>query len=204
MLATRVSLATQRSRGSDEDESYSADGKSPMLQPPSRPSSVSPGMAGVPQMQRQSSDYYMNAMSNGMAAAVPAHLRTEMQPTPRSASPAQYQMAVSQAQRPPLTSNPSSGYNPPQILEPPAATNGHHSGSANGSPHMGGALGWQSPHNTAMNGQHQDYSYADANGNYAVNPAPQMYYQQPRPHSTGPIDYQNQMRGPDMWAHQQS
>jgi hypothetical protein len=149
ILASRVSMATQRSRGSDEEEGYSENGKSPMPQHPSRPSSVSPGSAmnGVPQLQRGNSDYYMQAMNNGLAA-VPAHLRPDMAPSPRSGSPAQYQMPVNpSAQRPPLTSNPSSGYNPPQILEPSAAPHGQQQhGSATNSPHMGHAMGWQSPH----------------------------------------------------------
>lgn len=207
-LASRVSMATRGSRGSDEEEGYSADGKSPMPQHPSRPSSVSPGsaMAGVPQLQRQTSDYYMQAMNNGMAA-VPSHLRNEMGPTSRSNSPAQYQMPVNgAAQRPPLTSNPSSGYNPPQILEPAATSHGQqHTGSATNSPHMGQTMGWQSPHGgLTANGQPAEYQYADANGSYGVNPAAQMYYQQQRPHSTGPLDYQNQLRGQEMWAQHQS
>ena len=163
-------------------------------------------MAGVPQMQRQTSDYYMQAMNNGMAA-VPAHLRGEMAPSPRSGSPAQYQMPVNgSGQRPPLTSNPSSGYNPPQILEPSAAPHGQqHNGSATNSPHMGHAMGWQSPHNgLSANGQQPQYNYGDANGNYGVNPAAHMYYDQQRPHSTGPMDYNGQMRGQEMWAQHQS
>ncbi|KAI6929890.1 hypothetical protein KC341_g10581, partial [Hortaea werneckii] len=54
-LASRVSMGTGRSRGSDDENDYSADGKSPLPQHPDRPSSVSPaiGMAGVPQLQRQ-------------------------------------------------------------------------------------------------------------------------------------------------------
>jgi hypothetical protein len=164
-------------------------------------------MAGVPQMQRQTSDYYMQAMNNGMAA-VPAHLRGEMAPSPRSGSPAQYQMPVNgSAQRPPLTSNPSSGYNPPQILEPSAAPHGgqQHNGSATNSPHMGHAMGWQSPHNgLSANGQQPQYHYGDANGNYGVNTAAQMYYDQQRPHSTGPMDYNGQIRGQEMWAQHQS
>jgi len=202
-LASRVSLATQRSRGSDEEEGYSVDGKSPLPGHHSRPSSVSPGsaMAGVPSLSRSTSDYYMNAMTNGMA--VPAHLRGEMQGTPRSASPAQYQLPVNgQAQqRPPLTSNPSSSYNPPQILEPSA--NGQSNGSAHNSPHMGTSMGWQSPHSTMSTNGQQEYAYTDANGNYAVNSAAPMYYQQ-RPHSTGPMDYPSMNAGQSMWSHHQS
>jgi hypothetical protein len=183
------------------------DGKSPMPNHISRPSSISPGsaMQGVPQLQRQNSDYYMAAMNGGMATNLPAHLRNELNPQSRSGSPAQYQLpSTSQAQRPPLTSNPSSGYNPPQILEPPAAGNGQ-GGSGHNSPHMSAPMGWQSPHNPmAGNGQHQDYAFADTNGGYAVPPGQQMYYQQ-RPHSTGPLDYQNQMGRQDMqWAQHHS
>ena len=209
ILASRVSMATQRSRGSDEEEGYSEAGKSPMPQHPSRPSSVSPGSAmnGVPQLQRGNSDYYMQAMNNNGLAAMPAHIRHDMAPSPRSGSPAQYQMPVNtSAQRPPLTSNPSSGYNPPQILEPSAAPHGQQQhGSATNSPHMSHTMGWQSPHaGLSANGQQQQYHYADANSNYGVNPAAQMYYEQQRPHSTGPMDYQNQMRGQEMWAQHQS
>lgn len=162
-------------------------------------------MNGVPGLQRQSSDYYINAMNGGMAA-VPPHLRTEMQPSPRSQSPAQYQIPVNaQQQRPSLTSNPSSGYNPPQILEPPT-NNGQPTGSGSNSPHMGNALGWQSPHSGIANPPQTDYGYPDPNAGYNVSAA-QMYYQPqaiPRPHSTGPMDYGNQMRGQEVWAqHQQ-
>ncbi|KAF2163228.1 hypothetical protein M409DRAFT_26272 [Zasmidium cellare ATCC 36951] len=211
-LASRVSMQTQRSRGSDEENEYSGDGKSPMPAPSERPASASPaaGMNGVAQMQRQTSDYYMNAMNGGMAA-VPAHIRTEMAPTSRAQSPAQYQLAVNgqqqQQQRPQLTSNPSSGYNPPQILEPPTANSQQQPASGNNSPHMNSSMGWQSPHNGLQPGQHAtEYTYTDPNGNL-VNAAP-MYYQQSsvqRPHSTGPMDHYQQIRGQEMWAaqHQQ-
>lgn len=214
-LASRVSMGTARSRGSDEENEYSGDGKSPMPQPSERPASVSPaaGMNGVAQLQRQTSDYYMNAMNSGMAA-VPAHIRGEMAPTSRAQSPAQYQMAVNgqqqQQQRPQLTSNPSSGYNPPQILEPPTTNGQQQPGSGNNSPHMNNSMGWQSPHNGLQPGQQAaEYTYTDPNGNMVNVNAVQMYYQQPnvqRPHSTGPPDYhQAAMRGQEMWAaqHQQ-
>jgi hypothetical protein len=203
-------MQSQRSRGSDEEGDYS-DGKSPMPQQPDRPSSVSPavGMNGVPQMSRQASDLYMQAMNNpGMNPGIPTaaqfqqHLRNEMQGSPRPQSPAQYPMPPNTAQqRPSLTSNPSSGYNPPQILEPPT-TNGQQSGSGGNSPHMSGTMGWQSPHN-GIASQHNEYSYPDPNGQYAAN-GNNMYYQQPvqRPHSTGPMDYQH-MRQPELWQHQQ-
>ena len=205
-LASRVSLANARSRGSDEEDGFgSTDGKSPMPQHADRPPSVSPatGMNGVAGIQRNSSDYYMNAMNGGMA--VPPHLRPEMQPSPRSQSPAQYPMPVNgQQHRPSLTSNPSSsGYNPPQILEPTPANGQQTTASGSNSPHMAGSLGWQSPHNGINGNQQNEYPYPDPNGGYNVNA--QMYYQQqsvPRPHSTGPMDYHNQMRGQEIW-HQQ-
>ncbi|KAK6430662.1 hypothetical protein LTR95_013179 [Oleoguttula sp. CCFEE 5521] len=201
-LASRVSLATQRSRGSDEEEAYSVDGKSP-LPHPSRPSSVSPGSAmggSVAHLERQNSDYYMAAMNGGMAPGLPPHLRG-MNPTSRSGSPAQYSMPPSaQISRPPLTSNPSSGYNPPQILEPPT---GHQNGSGHNSPHLSNAMGWQSPHSgMSTNGHDSQYGFGPDSNQYAVAPGQPMYYHQQRPHSTGPMDYQNQLRGPgpEMWA----
>jgi hypothetical protein len=206
-LAGRGGMPTGRSRGSDDENEFSGDGKSPMPVP-DRPSSVSPAnaMNGVPGLQRQASDYYINAMNGGMAA-VPPHMRNELAPSPRSQSPAQYQMPVnSQQQRPSLTSNPSSGgYNPPQILEPPTTNGQQQPSSGSNSPHMSNSLGWQSPHNGMGAGQQNEYPYPDHNGGYAVS-APTMYYQQPlqRPHSTGPLDYNNQMRGQEVWnQHQQ-
>ncbi|EMC98366.1 hypothetical protein BAUCODRAFT_67601 [Baudoinia panamericana UAMH 10762] len=204
-LASRVNMQS-RSRGSDEEGDYS-DGKSPMPQQPDRVNSPAINVNGVPQMQRQGSDLYMQVMGNGMAAAAafPQHLRSEMQGSPRPQSPSQYPMPpTTQPQRPGLTSNPSSGYNPPQILEPPT-TNGQQTGSGSNSPHISAAMGWQSPHNGLTQHQQSDYSYPDPNGQYATANAAAMYYQQPvqRPHSTGPIDYQ-QLRGAEMWAqHQQ-
>ena len=188
-----------------------------MAQAPDRAPSVSPanGMNGVSGLHRQASDYYMNAMNGGMAA-VPAHLRTEMQPSPRSQSPAQYPMPGNnnnqqqqQQHRPSLTSNPSSGgYNPPQILEPPTNNGQQQSGSGTNSPHLTGALpGWQSPHNGLGGNQQNDYAYPDPNSGYNNVNAAQMYYSQQgvqRPHSTGPMDYHNQLRGQELWAqHQQ-
>ncbi|EME45172.1 hypothetical protein DOTSEDRAFT_43570 [Dothistroma septosporum NZE10] len=202
-LASRVSLQNSRSRGSDEENDYS-DGKSPM---PNASERTATPVNGNQNLQRQASDYYMNAMQGGMAA-VPTHIRAEMPngvPS-RAASPAQYPMPAvnGQQQRPPLTSNPSSGYNPPQIMEP-SVGNGQQTGSGTNSPHM---QGWQSPH-TGVQAQPNDYSYTDANNNYNgtnVNVL-QQYYTTPdvqRPHSTGPVGYHNQMRGQEMWAqHQQ-
>lgn len=181
-----------------------------MPQQPDRPSSVSPavGLNGMPQLQRQPSDYYMQAMTNGGMAAVPAHMRNEIQPSPRSQSPAQYQLPPNgQQQRPTLTSNPSSGYNPPQILEPPTTNGQQQGGSSHNSPHMGNAMGWQSPHNGMAANQQNDYSYPDPHAGYN-NVNAQMYYQQggvpARPHSNGPLDYQHGLRGQEMWTqHQQ-
>lgn len=212
-LASRVSMQGGRSRGSDEENDFSGDGKSPLPQP-DRQSTNSPaaGMSGMPTLQRQPSDFYMNAMNGGMAA-VPPHMRNEVQPSPRAQSPQQYPMPPNQGtpqQRPPLTSNPSGSYNgPPQILEPPTTNGQQQAASGNNSPHINGAInGWQSPHN-AMSAQHQttDYGYPDANGyaSHNVN-ASHMYYQAPtvsRPHSTGPVDYNNGGLRQEMWTQQQ-
>jgi hypothetical protein len=162
-------------------------------------------MNGVGGLQRQSSDYYMNAMNGGMA--VPPHLRPDMQPSPRSQSPAQYPLPVNgQQHRPSLTSNPSSSYNPPQILEPQPNNGQQQPGSGSNSPHMGNTLGWQSPHNGMSGGQQSEYGYPDPNSGYNVANA-QLYYQQQglqRPHSTGPMDYGNQLRTQEAWVqHQQ-
>nr|POE47079.1 zinc finger protein 2 [Quercus suber] len=206
-LASRMSMQGQRSRGSDEED-YSQDGKSPMPQHIDRPSSASPanGINGLPgQLQRQSSEYYLNAMNSGIAA-MPPHLRSEMQPSPRAQSPAQYAMPVTSAQtRSALTSNPSSGYNPPQILEPPTTNAQQQTGVGNSSPHMTASMGWQSPHATP----HDNYStYTATNGQYNNVNATQMYYQQAavqqRPHSTGPVDFGQLRTGQEMWVqHQQ-
>lgn len=162
----------------------------------------------MPTLQRQTSDFYMNAMSGGMAA-VPPHMRNEVQASPRAQSPQQYPMPVNNGtpqQRNPLTSITSGGYNaPPQIMEPPTT---NETGSGNNSPHLNGNMhGWQSPHNGMGAGQHQttEYAYPDANGypSHNVN-AMHTYYQAPnvsRPHSTGPIDYSSGLRQ-DVWTQQ--
>lgn len=206
-LASRATMANQRSKGSDDENDFS-DGKSPMPQHPDRPPSVASaaGMNGVPGLPRSTSDFYLNAMNGGMS--MPPHMRNELQPSPRPQSPSQYPMPSNNGQhRPSLTSNPSSGYNPPQILEPTPNNAQQPNGSGNNSPHISATMGWQSPH-TGLNGnQANDYGYADAtNGGYNVNP--QMYYQQgggvQRPHSTGPLDYHHgSMRGAEMWAQPQ-
>ncbi|KAK0934579.1 hypothetical protein LTR29_013845 [Friedmanniomyces endolithicus] len=206
-LASRVSMATQRSRGSDDEDSYSQDAKSPMPQHPDRTISASPavGVNGMPQLSRQSSDLYMQVLNNGgipVAAQFQQHLRNEMQGSPRPQSPAQYPMPPSTApHRPSLTSNPSSGYNPPQILEPPTINGQHQNGSGGNSPHMSGSMGWPTPHHAMSNGHHNDYSYPDPNGQYAAANTAMYYQQQPvqRPHSTGPMDYP-QLRAQEMWA----
>jgi len=161
-------------------------------------------MNGMPAgMQRQSSDYYVSM--NGGMTAMPAHMRSGLQPTSRAQSPVQYPLPNGQAQRPSLTSNPSSGYNPPQILEPPATNGGQQQpGSGNNSPHIS-AIGWQSPANGINGTQAHDYNYPDPNQGYSVAQAPAMYYQQQgvqRPHSTGPMDYHQQMRPQEMWTQQ--
>jgi hypothetical protein len=208
-------MANNRSRGSDEENDFSADGKSPMPTHQDRQNTGSPaaGMNGLPHVQRQPSDYYMNAMNGGMAA-VPPHMRNEVQPSPRAQSPQQYPMPVNGApqQRPPLTSNPSAGHALPQILEPQPSNGQQQAGSGNNSPHINQTMtnGWQSPHHNGMpnNQPTADYSYPDPNSGYQVNNVNAMHtYYQPnvsRPHSTGPIDYTSQMRGQELWAqHQQ-
>ncbi|SMR50148.1 unnamed protein product [Zymoseptoria tritici ST99CH_1A5] len=204
-LASRASLPQQRSRGSDEENDFSADGKSPMPPQHDRPSaSPANGMNGAPQLQRQASDYYLNAMNGGMAS-VPAHLRNDMQPTPRSQSPAQYTMPVNPPQsRPTLASNPSASYASRQILEPNGASVQQQGTSGTNSPHMNGNIAWQPSHHGLPTTQTTDYTYPDHTGYSVANP---MYYQQgsvQRPHSTGPIDHYGPMRGQEMWAqHQQ-
>lgn len=208
-LASRASVHNPRSRASDEENDFSGDAKSPMPQP-DRQASASPaaGMNGVPMQQRQSSDYYMSAMNP--AAMVHAQMRNGLQPSPRPQSPAhtQYPMQSNSSQgRPSLTSNPSSGYNPPQILEPPATNGQQQNGSVHNSPHMNGGLGgWQSPHNGIHAPQTTEYTYPTDVNNGAYSTAPALYYQPAgvqRPHSTGPLDHYNQLRGPEMWAQQQ-
>ena len=203
-LASRVSLANQRSKGSDDENEFSADAKSPMTQQPDRPPSVTQATSinGVAALQRQPSDFYLNAINGGMN--LPNHMRNDMQPSPRSHSPAQYPMpGNNQQQRPSLTSNPSSGYNPPQILEPTPNNGQQVSNSGTNSPHLAGTLGWQSPHHGINGNQQNDYSYTDTTNGYGVNP--QMYYSGnvQRPHSTGPIDYHNQLRPQELWTQQQ-
>lgn len=205
-LASRVSMQGQRSRGSDDDNDFSDNGKSP-LPHPDRQSTNSPaaGMNSMPTLQRQTSEFYMNAISSGMAA-VPPHMRSQVQASPRAQSPQQYSMPGNNGTpQPRITSISSAGYNgPPQIMEPPT-TNGHQqTGSGHNSPHLNG---WQSPHNGMGPGQHQttDYSYQDASGypSHSVN-AMHAYYQAPnvsRPHSTGPVDYSSGLRQ-DVWTQQ--
>jgi hypothetical protein len=171
--------------------------------------SVSPanGMNGVPQLQRQASDYYLNAMSGGMAA-VPAHLRNDMQQSTRPQSPAQYTMPVNQPQaRPVLTSNPSANYNSRQGLEQPTTNGQQQATNGNNSPHMNANIAWQPSHNGIPTTQTTEYTYPDHTAYSVANVNAPMYYQQgnvQRPHSTGPIDHYGQMRGQEMWAqHQQ-
>ncbi|KAK3113216.1 hypothetical protein LTR53_009702 [Teratosphaeriaceae sp. CCFEE 6253] len=149
----------------------------------------------------------MNNSSIPVAAQFQQHLRNEMQGSPRPQSPAQYPMPPSTApSRPSLTSNPSSSYAPPQILEPPTANGQHQNGSGGNSPHMSGPMaGWQSPHHHGLaNGHQGEYGYADPNGQYGTGNAAMYYQQHPtqRPHSTGPLDYPP-LRPQEMWVQHQ-
>ena len=154
------------------------------------------GLSGpVPGLQRQSSDYYMNAMNGGMT--MPPHMRNEMaHHSPRPASPANQQayMPVNSG-RQSMTSHPTT-YPLPNTLEPPT-TNGSQNGSVNGSPHIPGS-GWQSPANQSMPGAQQaDYSYPDPNTQQQyVQNAQNLYY-----HNTNM--HQAPRMGQDMWVHNQ-
>lgn len=200
-----------QTRGSRSDGEEYSDGKSPMPTPSpnDRPVSVSPaGMNGAPVLQRQSSDYYINAMNGGMS--MPPHLRNELQnPSPRSSSPASqsYMSVNSNSGRPSLTSHPSNYHPLPTTLEPPTTNPPSQNGSVNGSPHLAGN-GWQSPaHQTIPGAQQPDYSYPDPNMQQYVQNAQNLYYQNAgmrRPGSTDPMDAYQQRPGQEMWAqHQQ-
>ncbi|KAF2786982.1 hypothetical protein K505DRAFT_258710 [Melanomma pulvis-pyrius CBS 109.77] len=208
-LASRAS-APSRSARSDADEYSETASPLGTPSPNERPLSLSPaaGMpAGVPGMHRQASEYaYMGNMN------VPPHLRNEMpQPSPR-ASPSltsqSYNSTVSNPHpRPAITSHPS-GYGPPQVLEPPASANHGQPGgtsSANGSPHMVSAMGWQSPSQQPLPSPGAgEGSYVYPEPHYAQSQN-NMYYQNNnirRPNSTEPDHYNpNQQRlGNDMWA----
>jgi len=195
-LASRASMQTRGSRSDGEEYS---DTKSPMhtASPNDRPSSVSPATmnGGVPGLQRQSSDYYLNAMSNGMT--MPPHMRNEMaNHSPRSASPvSSHAYMPVNGGRHPLTSHPNP-YPLPNTLEPPTV-NGSQNGSVSGSPHLQGN-GWQSPSHQSLPGAQQpDYSYPDPNTQQYVQNAQNLYYQNTSMH-------QPSRMGPDLWAqHQQ-
>lgn len=194
-LASRASMQTRGSR-SDGEEYSETKSPLPTPSPNDRPVSVSPaGMNGVPTLQRQSSDYYMNAINGGLT--MPPHMRNEMaNHSPRSASPANSQTYIAvNGSRQPLTSHPTA-YPLPNTLEPPT-NNGSHSGSSGGSPHLAGS-GWQSPaHQSIAGAQQPDYSYPDPNTQQYVQNAQNLYYQNTNLHSS-------QRLGPDMWAqHQQ-
>ncbi|KAF2853313.1 hypothetical protein T440DRAFT_516017 [Plenodomus tracheiphilus IPT5] len=205
-LASRATAPSRTGRSDGGDYSETA---SPLNTPSpnDRTLSLSPangmGAGFVPGMHRQTSDFAYAGNMN-----VPPHMRNEMpQPSPRASpalTPQSYASSVS-GSRPPITSHPSGGYGPPQILEPPTTANHNQSGtnSANGSPHMT-AMGWQSPSQQALP------SPGGADNGY-VYPEPQyqqqnsMYYQNPtlrRPTSTDPDHYNpNQQRmGNDMWV----
>lgn len=162
-------------------------------------------MNGVPTLQRQTSDYYMNAMNGGMT--MPPHLRAEMQShSPRPVSPANshYSMASNAPQqRQHMTSHPTA-YPLPSTLEPPTTNAPSQSGSVNGSPHIAGS-GWQSPAHQSMPGAQQaDYSYPDPNTQQYVQNAQNLYYQNQtlrRPQSTDPIEsYATQRMPQELWT----
>ncbi|GAB7350463.1 hypothetical protein MBLNU459_g1063t1 [Dothideomycetes sp. NU459] len=205
-LASRASMQTRGSRSDGEEYS---DGKSPLPTPSphDRPVSVSPagGMNNVPTLQRQSSDYYMNAINNGMT--MPPHMRNAMQNhSPRSASPANSHYSLpsnASQQRQPMTSHPGA-YPLPSTLEPPTTNPPSQNGSVGGSPHMTGS-GWQSPaHQTMPGAQQSDYAYPDPNTQQYVQNAQNLYYQNQnmrRPQSTDPMEaYQAQRMGQELWA----
>ncbi|QDS75077.1 hypothetical protein FKW77_006813 [Venturia effusa] len=197
------SVQGPRSNGSERDE-YSETNSPMATASPHRQMSMSPAsqLSGVPPMHRNNSD-----MGYGMP--IPGHLRTELQPSPRS-SPSltsqPYVMAAptNQPGRPSLTSHPNS-YGPPQVLEPPTQTHGGQPASANGSPHMG-AMGWQSPSHPGMaSPSHpgESYVYPDPPQGYAAHQQQNMYYQNAplrRPQSSEP-DYDPRQQT-QMWAPQ--
>lgn len=200
-LATRASLQSARG-GRSDGEDYS-DHKSPLPTPSphDRPVSVSPaGAMSVPGLQRQTSDYYINAMNGGMP--LPPHMRTEMQShSPRAASPANshYSMPSNASQqRQHMTSHPGA-YPLPSTLEPPTTNPPSQNGSVGGSPHIAGS-GWQSPaHQSLPGAQQTDYSYPDPNTQQYVQNAQNLYYQNQtmrRPQSTDPIETYQQQRMP--------
>ncbi|KAK5010757.1 hypothetical protein LTR28_007975 [Elasticomyces elasticus] len=191
-------------RGSNSDgEEYSQTGKSPLGEhsPNDHPISVSPaaGMNGMPQLQRQNSDYaYMQQLGGN----IPPHMRSIANASPRSSSPANSSyMSVNgvngingNPHRPALTSHPSS-YGPPTTLEPPPSNSIHHSNpqsatnSGHNSPHIG-AMGWQSPSNGVMTNGHQDnvvgYHYTDpTQAHYPPQPSTQGYYTTTAPQYPG-------------------
>ncbi|KAK4986495.1 hypothetical protein LTR50_005254 [Elasticomyces elasticus] len=191
-------------RGSNSDgEEYSQAGKSPLGEhsPNGHPISVSPaaGMNGMPQLQRQNSDYaYMQQLGGN----IPPHMRSIANASPRSSSPANSSyMSVNgvngingNPHRPALTSHPSS-YGPPTTLEPPPSNSIHHSNpqsatnSGHNSPHIG-AIGWQSPSNGVMTNGHQDnvvgYHYTDpTQAHYPPQPSTQGYYTTTAPQYPG-------------------
>lgn len=197
------SVQGPRSNGSERDE-YSETNSPMATASPHRQMSMSPAsqLNGVPPMHRTNSD-----MGYGMP--IPGHLRTELQPSPRS-SPSltsqPYVMAAptNQPGRPSLTSHPNS-YGPPQVLEPPTQTHNGQPTSANGSPHMG-AMGWQSPGHPGMaSPSHpgESYVYPDPPQAYPTHQQQNMYYQNApirRPQSSEP-DYDPRQQT-QMWAPQ--
>lgn len=188
----------------------------PTPSPHHRPVSVSPagGMHGVPGLQRQPSDYFLqsainNGMNNGLnnTMNIPPHMRSEIAThSSRPASPANshYSMPSNgSGQRQHMTSHPTA-YPLPSTLEPPATNPPSQNGSVGGSPHIAGS-GWQSPaHQTHPGAQQTDYSYPDPNTQQYVQNAGNLYYNQQamrRPQSTDPIEaYQAQRMPQELWT----
>lgn len=195
-------MATRESRSDGEEYS---DTKSPLPTPsPNERHSDSPaGLNGMPGLQRQTSEYYMNAMNGGMT--MPHHMRNEMaNHSPRPVSPANSQAYLQvNGSRQSLTSHPGA-YPLPNTLEPPTTNGSSANGSVGGSPHVAGS-GWQSPaHQTMAGAQQPDYSYPDPNTQQYVQNAQNLYYQNTnmrRPQGTESMDpYQAQRLGQEMWA----
>ena len=202
-LASRPPNQTPRTR--PDGTAYSDTG-SARSSPTSdmKPGSGSPPGSDLPQIShipRQPGDFnYLNSGS------IPPHLRGDFgQNSPRSGSQSPSLSGFGMpSSRPSFTSHPNM-YGPPAPLEPPTSADQRSSGSASGSPHLSG-IGWQSPSQTGMGSPvpGQGYGYPDP---YEIQ-APHLYnsYQQRRPQSTEPDQYELKPRmGPnEMWAGQLS
>jgi hypothetical protein len=170
-LASRTSVV---SRSRSEADEYSPHG-SPLGGTPSpndRTISMSPstGIGSIPPpLHRGGSDM-------GYGIPIPNHLRTELQPSPRS-SPAmtsQPYMTAVPPQRNAMTSHPTS-YGPPQVLEPPTHSHTGQSTSANASPHMN-TVAWQSPSHPTVPSANPSEGYVYPEPQYGA-PQPNLYYQ---------------------------